>query len=200
VGLIGAVICTVAPLLGALDVTAASAVSSHAPQPTASGGFVFGHAPVRPEQTRRVVATRSGAAPLALLFWVARGQVASPSTVLTPPAPISSPPLPVVVAPPTPVFNGILPPMGKAWAWGCAAAIQYLSAYAAPGFSIACTGAGGGHEATTTCISGATLCDEQRSIVIADPCPAAYMNEASNSWVLIGIWQNVPIDPYGQCP
>jgi len=26
------------------------------------------------------------------------------------------------------------------------------------------------------------------------------MNEASNSWVLIGVWANVPIDPYGQCP
>jgi hypothetical protein len=44
------------------------------------------------------------------------------------------------------------------------------------------------------------LCDEGRSIVISDPCPAAYMNEASNSWVLIGVLKNVPIDPYGQCP
>jgi hypothetical protein len=89
--------------------------------------------------------------------------------------------------------------MGRAYAWGCPAAIQYLLAYSAPGFSISCGLADGGHEATTTCISGASLCDEGRSIVISDPCPAAYMNEASNSWVLIGVW-NLPIDPYGQCP
>jgi hypothetical protein len=38
----------------------------------------------------------------------------------------------------------------------------------------------------TTCVSGASACSIQRLIVIADPCPAAYMNEASNSWDLIG--------------
>jgi hypothetical protein len=37
-----------------------------------------------------------------------------------------------------------------------------------------------------------------RIIVIADPCPNAYMNEASNSWVMIGA-SDAPIDPYGSC-
>ena len=34
--------------------------------------------------------------------------------------------------------------------------------------------------------------------MIADPCPAAYMNEASNSWLLTG-QADVPLDPYGDC-
>jgi hypothetical protein len=34
--------------------------------------------------------------------------------------------------------------------------------------------------------------------VIADPCPAAYMNEASNSWDLVGA-SDAPLDPYGYC-
>jgi hypothetical protein len=37
-----------------------------------------------------------------------------------------------------------------------------------------------------------------RIIVIADPCPAAYMNEASNSWAMMGA-SDAPIDPYGSC-
>jgi hypothetical protein len=36
-------------------------------------------------------------------------------------------------------------------------------------------------------------------IAIADACPAAYMNEASNSWVLTGR-SRAPIDPFGWCP
>jgi hypothetical protein len=34
--------------------------------------------------------------------------------------------------------------------------------------------------------------------VIADPCPNAYMNEASNSWALMG-GSDAPLDPYGSC-
>ena len=49
------------------------------------------------------------------------------------------------------------------------------------------------------CASTSAPCDSERLIEIADPCPAAYMNEASNSWVLLGV-SDVPIDPYGQCP
>jgi hypothetical protein len=190
----------------------ASAVSSRVPKATGQSYF-YGKAPVRPEETRRVVATKAKpdtAKPLALLFRVASGVPATPTHVLNPPAPPPAPtPTPVVATAPAaratpapapqPVWSGQLPPMGSAFAWGCAAAIQYLEAYAAPGFSIQCPGNAGGHEATTTCISGATLCGDGASIVIADPCPAAYMNEASNTWVLIGVWQNVPIDPYGQC-
>jgi len=58
----------------------------------------------------------------------------------------------------------------------------------------------------TTCVSGASPCSIQRLIVIADPCPAAYMNEAHNSWVLQAEVDgtaipdgNPAIDPYGHC-
>ena len=43
-------------------------------------------------------------------------------------------------------------------------------------------------------------------IVIADPCPGAYMNEAHNSWVLLHDSVGTPIpggnttiDPFGFC-
>jgi hypothetical protein len=91
-----------------------------------------------------------------------------------------------------------LPPAGEATRDGCAAAYAYLQAYAAPGFTFECPGDAGGHEAETMCISGSTPCSTLRLIVIADPCPAAYMNEASNSWTLLGA-SDAPIDPYGSC-
>jgi hypothetical protein len=49
-----------------------------------------------------------------------------------------------------------------------------------------------------TCIDEPGVCPNERLIAIADPCPAAYMNEASNSWVLTGA-SDAPIDPYGAC-
>lgn len=82
---------------------------------------------------------------------------------------------------------------------GCTAALAYLDAYAAPGFQLVCPGDAGGHQATTMCASLHAPCDVQRVITIADPCPAAYMNEAANSWVLLGLSDD-PIDPYGACP
>jgi hypothetical protein len=117
----------------------------------------------------------------------------------------SSPPANQVTAPatqssvPRATAASAVPPVGKATAWGCASALLYLDAYAAPGFTLECPAASQGHEASTSCISQNSPCDEQRVITIADPCPAAYMNEASNSWVLMGE-SNAPIDPYGQCP
>ncbi len=78
------------------------------------------------------------------------------------------------------------PAVGAATAWGCAAALVYLNAYAAPGFTLECPAYSQGHQASTSCVSQSSPCDEQRVITIADPCPAAYMNEASNSWVLHG--------------
>jgi hypothetical protein len=198
----------------AVDAPAASGVGAHPPTEASSGAFVFGRAPVRPEVTRQEVATQNdGASPLALLFRVVRGIPATPTHVISPPsstepaaAPTPAAPTPAaptatpqaVVPAPAP-FSGAVPPFGKAWAWGCAAAVAYLNAYAAPGFTISCPGNAGGHQAATTCISGYSLCSDGRSIVIADPCPAAYMNEASNSWVLLGLL-DAPIDPYGSCP
>lgn len=49
-----------------------------------------------------------------------------------------------------------------------------------------------------TCVNVAGICPGEQVIAIATPCKAAYMNEASNSWVLTGK-SSAPIDPYGSC-
>lgn len=54
-----------------------------------------------------------------------------------------------------------------------------------------------GHQAMT-CVNVPGVCPGERLIVISVPCRAAYMNEASNSWVLLGL-SRAPIDPYGYC-
>ena len=82
-------------------------------------------------------------------------------------------------------------------AWGCAAAEEWISAHAAPGFRIFCPGNAMGHEAMT-CVNVSGLCPDQRIIILADPCPAAYMNEAHNSWILTGL-ERGRLDPYGSC-
>jgi hypothetical protein len=83
--------------------------------------------------------------------------------------------------------------------YGCAAALAYLAANAAPGFTFECPGSADGHQAMT-CINN-SLCPGEHLIAIADPCPAAYMNEAynSNSWSdSLGEFTR-PLDPYGFC-
>jgi hypothetical protein len=90
-----------------------------------------------------------------------------------------------------------VPPAGQATAWGCAAALAYLTAYAHPGFTLECPGDAQGRQAMT-CYDEPGICTNELLIAIADPCPAAYMNEASNSWVLLG-QSTAPIDPYGTC-
>jgi hypothetical protein len=99
---------------------------------------------------------------------------------------------------PTTSTSGV-PALGAATTWGCPAALAYLNTYAAPGFTLECPAYSQGHQASTSCVSQNSPCDEQRVITIADPCPAAYMNEASNSWVLMRE-STAPIDPYGRCP
>lgn len=88
---------------------------------------------------------------------------------------------------------------------GCATALRYLSANAAPGFQFVCPGYADGAQALT-CVGQAPCAPAQRMIVIADPCPAAYMNEAHNSWVLLHDTAGTPIpggdtaiDPFGHC-
>jgi hypothetical protein len=72
-----------------------------------------------------------------------------------------------------------------------------LALYAAPGYQFVCPGNAQGHQATT-CVGPDYPCGPgQRLIIIAEPCPAAYMNEASNSWALL---YGGAIDPYGSCP
>ncbi|MHB1711040.1 MAG: ice-binding family protein [Acidimicrobiales bacterium] len=90
-----------------------------------------------------------------------------------------------------------VPPRGGATAYGCGPALAYLAAYEAPGFSASCPAYSEGYQATTSC-AGPDCSGGQRFITITVPCAAAYMNEASNSWVLSGL-SNAPIDPYGYC-
>jgi hypothetical protein len=185
----------------------------------------FQHPPVspfhghRPHETPRLheVHTGSRSAPSAAAPPAAVPPAAVPSAAAPPAAvpsvlpsffgiPLPSAPLGLAVTPPSkatgppvlvPSSLGV-PPRGEATAYGCAAALAYLEAYAAPDFILQCPGYAQGHEATTMCISGLKLCNLGRFIVIADPCAAAYMNEASNSWVLLQLSDAV-IDPYGQC-
>ncbi len=79
----------------------------------------------------------------------------------------------------------------------CGAALAYLDANAAPGFTFECPGYALGHQAMT-CMDVAGHCAGIKLIAIATVCPASYMNEASNSWVMTGR-RHAPIDPYGFC-
>jgi hypothetical protein len=80
---------------------------------------------------------------------------------------------------------------------GCSAALAYLAAHSAPGFRFECPGFALGHQAMT-CVDVAGVCPGSRLIVISDACPAAYMNEAHNSWILTGLAVG-RFDPYGYC-
>jgi hypothetical protein len=80
--------------------------------------------------------------------------------------------------------------------YGCAAAIAYLQAHAEPSFTIECPAYAAGGQAMT-CDHHAPQCPNSRVIAILVPCPAAYMNEAHNSWVFVG--KASGIDPYGWC-
>jgi hypothetical protein len=121
----------------------------------------------------------------------------TPTTV--PPASAPAPaPVATVAATPAPSDPGAVPPVGRATAWGCTAALAYLQAYAAKGFALECPGYAEGQEAMT-CMNQASACPGTSVIAIADPCPQAYMNEASNSYVITGVAET-PIDPFGPCP
>ena len=42
----------------------------------------------------------------------------------------------------------------------------------------------------------ASRCHVERVIDVAEPCATVSMNEASNSWVVVGV-SDAPVDPYG---
>jgi hypothetical protein len=127
------------------------------------------------------------------------------STTAPPPAPPAPAPTVTTTSPPppppalaaAPSVPAVVPARGEASVWGCAAALAYLSAYAYPGFTFECPGNALGREGMT-CLNEAGVCPGEAIIAIADACPAAYMNEASNSWVLEGR-SIAAIDPYGAC-
>jgi hypothetical protein len=124
----------------------------------------------------------------------------APTTTTTTTAPAPAPAPATVAAAPAPAASdpGVVPPIGRATAWGCGAALSYLQAYAAKGFALECPGYAEGREAMT-CMNQAGACPGTSVIAIADPCPQAYMNEASNSYVIKGV-ADTPIDPFGPCP
>jgi hypothetical protein len=117
---------------------------------------------------------------------------AAPAAVPTSTTP--SPPTTTPVAPRSPaVVAAAAVPSG----YGCGPAIAYLRAYAAPGFTLECPGWADGHQAMS-CDNVPGVCPGTLVIAISTPCPAAYMNEASNSWVILGE-KSAPLDPYGYC-
>ena len=119
--------------------------------------------------------------------------------------PVTAPPAPPVVHPTAPVVastvspiattGGTPPPPAAGLQWGCGAALAYLSAHANPAYTLVCPGYAEGHQAMT-CNELAAICPGSNDIVINIPCPAAYQNEAWNSWHIV----NGPFDPYGSCP
>jgi hypothetical protein len=133
------------------------------------------------------------------------------SPAIPAPAPAPAPAVLASTPPPAPAAPA-LPAYGHATAWGCAAALAYLQAYAAPGFALDCPGYAEGHEAMT-CLHGTPqypdACLNGPEIAISDACPQAYMNESANSWLLTGQSGTEQakfgvsygeIDPFGACP
>jgi hypothetical protein len=138
----------------------------------------------------------------------------APTTTTTTAPPVATPAVLAAApaTPPPPAAPPALPGFGHATAWGCAAALPYLQAYAAPGFALDCPGYAEGHEAMT-CIHGTPqypdACPNGPTIAISDPCPQAYMNESANSWLMTGQLSTEQqkfgvaystIDPFGACP
>lgn len=124
----------------------------------------------------------------------------APTTTTTSPPPVA-PPTTVPAPAPAPATPPAAPARNVAAAvpsgYGCGPALAYLQAHAAPGFTFECPGSAQGHQAMT-CDYVPGVCPGTKVIAIATPCPAAYMNEASNSWVIEGE-SHAPIDPYGYC-
>jgi hypothetical protein len=141
------------------------------------------------------------------------------TTIARPPAPVA-PQLPVAVrtvpatapaatvpttAVPVSAPAPTVPPTGvpvaavtttPAVSTGCADAVAYIAGHAAPGYVTTCApGSALGHYGST-CANVPGRCDDVRIIHVACPAPFVYMNEAHNSWVVLG--QGSGIDPYGQ--
>ncbi|HET9731217.1 MAG TPA: hypothetical protein VFP54_00955 [Acidimicrobiales bacterium] len=113
------------------------------------------------------------------------------------PAPVHTPPTTAAPAAASKVVVQIAPAAVPA-GWSCAAALAYLAAHAAPGFTFVCPGYALGHQAMT-CVNVAGVCPGTKLITISVVCPASYMNEAHNSWIIAGLATG-SIDPYGYCP
>lgn len=113
-----------------------------------------------------------------------------------PPAPAPAAPAPAQVVATTHPAASAPPAPAQPSGYGCAAALAYLTAHSAPGFRFECPGYALGHQAMT-CLNEPGVCPGYGLIAINIPCAAAYMNEAHNSWVVLG--EASGIDPYGYC-
>jgi hypothetical protein len=104
------------------------------------------------------------------------------------------------VPPPPPTVPATVPPppptVAPEPAGDCAAALAYLAAHQAPGFVDTCgPGTAFGHDGIA-CWNRSYCPDGQKIIHIACPLPFVYMNEAHNSWTLVGA--GTGFDPNGQ--
>ena len=165
----------------------------------ASGVAVAGPAAPAAYETHARVAPTT-AAPTTTVPPTTTTTAPPPTTTTTAPPPPPPPPAPTTTAPPPPPAAAPASP-----GYGCADALAYLASHEAPGFTNSCPGPDDGHQATTTAYYGNG--QVTGTIGIEDPCPAAYMNEAHNSWVLRARYLGTPIpdglgttiDPYGYC-
>jgi hypothetical protein len=155
-------------------------------------------APTEAAVTRHDAPITSGPASAAPDSTTATAASPAPAPAAAPAAMVATPAAIAVTPAPAPTDPNVVPPVGRATAWGCSAALAYLQAYAAKGFALECPGYAEGQEAMT-CMRVAGVCPSSAVIAIADSCPQAYMNEASNSYVITGV-ADTPIDPYGPCP
>lgn len=127
---------------------------------------------------------------------------APPKAPARPAAPPAAPTIAATTSPPVSKAPVVIPaPRPPAPAVDaadtCGAALAYLSAHSAPGFRFECPGNALGHQAMT-CVNVAGVCPGYKLIAISVVCPASYMNEAHNSWILSGLATG-SIDPYGYC-
>jgi hypothetical protein len=184
-------------LLGALMVAAITAMFlfPSTPQPEALSAS---HRPAVDAATKVAKATVHHPA-------IAVPPVTPPATATPVPTTPPPPAAPPTTAPPPPATPAVTARATTPTAttptatpgYGCAAALSYLQSHAAPGFTFECPGSAEGRQAMT-CVNVAGVCSGTRLIAISVPCPAAYMNEASNSWVVIGE-SHAALDPYGYC-
>jgi len=139
-------------------------------------------APLRADRVARVTSPGASTTTTPSTTTTAPPAPTVPTTVAAPPPPPPPPPPPTATIP---------APTGD-----CAAALAYLAAHQAPGFVATCgAGTAFGHYGIA-CWNSVYCPDGRKIIHIACPLPFVYMNEAHNSWTLIGA--GTGIDPQGQ--
>jgi hypothetical protein len=165
----------------------AATVSSAAPETTAAPE-ITGVAPA-PVEASAPVEEEAAPAP------VAPQPVAAQPTAAQPTAPQQAAPVEAQHEEPAPVEEPAAQAPVAQPGYGCDAALSYLRANAHPAFTLVCPGYAFGGQAVT-CINHAPECPSSAVIIINNPCPVAYMNEAANSWTLYN-GTNAVIDPFG---